>query len=368
MENPCYDFPIFRDWMKGALAGATSGIIFRDLLDLYTPKQPERWTQYMPNGVGVSHLKLHLCVTPWKTVQSLTTTQTTELESVRKTFETNLNRVHAFTVFPPAIVNTTKILCEIRASAIFDNRLSLLNGKISEAEVNSIIEQRVQEHADKRAKIITAGGQQARDLLQGELAFGFEAMNSFLKDELASAAHAWLSAQITGIWTAFESMAEELWVTAMNLHPRILAELRGSKRSGGDDKKIDLFLLQMHGYNLSSKMGDVLRRRYLFDKLEEIRQAYADAFSDDADDIKNIINDKFLDALALTRHVIVHNGGIIDAAFLKRKNDLPTAIIGNIGDPLPLDGDVTATLIGPVMQLGWNLLTLVDQWLAGHPS
>jgi hypothetical protein len=322
----------------------------------------------MPNGLRVSDLKSHLCVVPWRTVRPLAATQTVALEPIRNAFETNLNRVHSFIVFAPAIVNTTKVLSEIRAAAIFDNGAEFAAGKISEAQVNSIIERRVQEHADKRVRTLTAGGQSARDLLQRELAFGFEAMNQFLKDELAVAAHAWLSAQITGVWTAIGSMAEELWVAAVNCHPRILAELRGAKRGSGEDKKVDLYLLQMHGYDLSSKMGEVLRRRYSFDKLAEIRQAYTDGFSDDADDIKDTLGDKSLDALALTRHVIVHNAGIIDADFLKRKNDLPPAIIGNVGDPLPLDGDITGTLIGPVMQLGWNLLTLVDQWLVGHST
>jgi hypothetical protein len=46
-----------------------------------------------------------------------------------------------------------------------------------------------------------------------------------------------LFAQILGTWTAFETMAGDLWETAINLHPAGLAELKGTKkRLGGREK------------------------------------------------------------------------------------------------------------------------------------
>ncbi len=176
-----------------------------------------------------------------------------------------------------------------------------------------------------------------------------------------------MSAQITGIWTAFESMAEELWRAALNVHPEGLSELRGGKKgSSADDKKIDLSYLHRHNYDLSDKMGDVLCERYSFDRLDDIRKAYREAFYCDDDRIKTAVEDRSLDAVSLTRHVIVHNGGIMDDKFLKRRADLPSAILGEAGAPLPLDGSIVQALIVPVISKGWELIEAVDAWLDLH--
>ena len=42
---------------------------------------------------------------------------------------------------------------------------------------------------------------------------------------------AMLSAAITGTWTAYETMAGDLWETALNIHPNTLAELRVCPRT-----------------------------------------------------------------------------------------------------------------------------------------
>jgi hypothetical protein len=41
---------------------------------------------------------------------------------------------------------------------------------------------------------------------------------------------AMLSSALTGTWTAFETMAGDLWETAVNIHPAVLAELRGKRK------------------------------------------------------------------------------------------------------------------------------------------
>jgi hypothetical protein len=262
-------------------------------------------------------------------------------------------------------VNTTKILTEIKAAVIFDNAKEIHEEKITEDEIKDEIQRRIDAHASEREQTLRAGGAPAKALVQSELVFGFTAMNDFLRGELRGAGEAWLAAQITGTWTAFEAMAEELWVAAINHHPKILAEI--GKKGSAEDKKIDLSWLHRYGYNLSNKMGEVLRKKYSFDKIVEMKEAYETAFSEDAQAILDIVTNRSLDALALTRHVIVHNGGIIDDAFLKRKSDLPPNILAANGEPLPLDGNITSDLIAPVMQLGWNLIYEVDQWIIRHP-
>ena len=241
-------------------------------------------------NAGQRDLKLQSCVLPWQNVQPTGIPLTTALVPVLKAYERNISRVHAFTMFAPAIVNTTKILTEVKAATIFDNHAKILAQQISEAEISAEIQERTDANADAREQTLRAGGKPAQNLLQSELKFGFSAMNDFLRGELLGAAEAWLSAQITGMWTAFEAMAEELWVSALNCHPRTLSELRGTKKGSGDDKKIDLSWLHRYDYDLSNKMGEVLRKKYNFDKLEEMKEAYEAAFSEDAQQIIAIIS------------------------------------------------------------------------------
>lgn len=312
-------------------------------------------------------LNLECCVTPWKSVR-YPAIKTPALAPIKEMYDSNLKRVYALTIFPPAIVNATRQMGDLAARVHFNYKEQIVAGSIDEQTIRLKVFEAVEADADERDLILRAGGDKARNYLDGEIAFGFRALNEFLKGELRAGAHAWLSAQITGVWTAFESMAEELWATAVNAHPRGLAELKGTRRGQGEDRKVDLKFLQIHDYDLSTKMGTVLKERYAFDKLEEVRRAYAEASFDDDADIKRVISDRALDALALTRHVIVHNSGIIDLDFLKRKADLPAAIVDELGKPLPLDGEVTAALVAPVINLGWNLIIAVDQWLFTHQT
>jgi hypothetical protein len=190
-----------------------------------------------------------------------------------------------------------------------------------------------------------------------------------LSTALDEGGDAWLSAQVTATWTAFEALAEELWETALNLHPLKLAELDASKRAKGDaDKTIPLWLLNKYGYDLSSSMGTILKSKYGFDSLEGIRSGYADAFADDAPEITSLVNDKSLDALALVRNLIVHNGGKIDETYLRRKSSLPPAAVGELGAILKLDGALVCGLITKPLQISGKLISEMDAWLVRNPA
>ncbi len=319
----------------------------------------------MTIGSGKRDLKLHKCMRTWQNLPPSAGLHTEGLAHVLGAYESNLNRVYALAVFPAALANTTSVITEHTARAHFENADKLSSGAVSRDELKIDIAARIGRDADRRDRVIKEGGKPFQDMVQKEISFGFMAMEDFLAGGLYSGGEAWLAAQITGIWTAFESMAEALWITALNLHPRTLAEL-GDRKRGAEEKKVSLYLLQMHSYDLSSKMGEVLRKRYVFEKLEEMRQAYNDAFRKDGDRIISIISDRGLDALAITRHVIIHNAGIIDDEFLKRRADLPAPLVAGKGDSLPLDGEITSDLVQPVIKLGLDLIDAVDTWLNLH--
>lgn len=97
-----------------------------------------------------------------------------------------------------------------------------------------------------------------------------------------------------------------------------------------------------------------------------MRDAYTDAFSVDGEAIVKIINDKALDASTLIRNNLVHNGGIIDAKYLKRSSVLPQEALGSLGSPILIDGELVAKINAPVIKAGHDLFVAVDNWLASH--
>jgi hypothetical protein len=285
-------------------------------------------------------------------------------------YERNIRRVYSLIMLPLAAVNVVTITERItyQVTAKIKERVRATGVRLTEKEYQAAIRGAIEADADEREATIKAGGKPAQDLLQRETLHGFEVLSSLLSTHLAEGAEAWLSAQVTGIWTAFEALSEDLWEATVNTHPRGLAELKGTKKSGraDEDRSIRLDLLQKYDYDVSASMGTVLKGKYSFDTLEGIRRAYADAGFEDDQKIKDIMADRALDALALVRNLIVHSGGIIDEQFLRRKADLPPEAIANVGDQMPMDGALVEKLTKPAIQLGWDLIVAIDEWLAAR--
>jgi hypothetical protein len=109
-------------------------------------------------------------------------------------------------------------------------------------------------------------------------------------------------------------------------------------------------------------MGSVLieTNKYGFDKLEYIREAYEDAFGGNN---TVILKNTCLDTLHVVRNVLVHNAGVADGDYLRRKSILPTSAIVEKGEPIPLDGELVVELVAPALELGNKLIESVDQWL-----
>ncbi|MGC1860803.1 MAG: hypothetical protein WA733_06670 [Methylocystis sp.] len=175
---------------------------------------------------------------------------------------------------------------------------------------------------------------------------------------------AWLTAQITATWTAFEAMAGDLWEAALNCKPAELAKLSGTKQNG-DSRNIDINFIHKYNYNISNRMGTIFveTNKYKFDSLRGIRQAYKDAFGGCLD---YLIDDTALDALSIVRNNLIHSGGIIDEKYRRRSSILPLEAVGEAGSHIPLEGELATKLINPVLKLGNALLIAVDSWLTAH--
>ncbi len=194
-----------------------------------------------------------------------------------------------------------------------------------------------------------------------------------------------LASVVIGMWTAFEVLATDMWEEAVNSHPVVLSLLKGEQnritkgigspltKSEKADAEIskdkpailleDIHHLTKQTFNLSGCMGTILKRRFPFQTLSGIRVAYSKAFAEHSKRVDTAIGSLALDALAITRNLLVHRGGIIDQKYFSQQKTLSLAPFGEIKARLNLDGSSVRTLIDAVIKASVELIEAMDEWL-----
>jgi hypothetical protein len=188
---------------------------------------------------------------------------------------------------------------------------------------------------------------------------------------MSSGVASFLSTILVNAWTAFETLAGDLWEAALNAHPHGLSDLKGKRSrigaassgrkptsSAGDASRgsleraraVPLPLVQYHNYDLRRSMGSVLRVTQSFDRLDGIREAYSVAFHKNSVAVDAALGDKSLDALSSVRNLIVHRAGQVDREYLDGTKGLPTCPQGVLGSKIALDGELVARLVVPVLE------------------
>jgi hypothetical protein len=313
-------------------------------------------------------LELEKCLSVWGDMPKIISPMMAPLRPPAEAFRRNMHRVNNLVAFPIVVVTSAWRAATFTQKAIEHVKAVHAPDALAVQLAQDEIRRLTKQDDGRRNAIFEAGGKQAEQLYQDDLDHAFRILNSALATELQPGAEAWMAAQITGIWTAFEALAEELWEAALNAHPMELAALRGGvKRQPKDrDKSVSLSELEKFKYDLSQHMGTILKRKYNFDRLEEIREAYVAAFEGDGNEVIDVLKHPSLDALSAVRNVIVHNGGIVDEDFLQKTQYLPEQILKPLGEFILLDGLIVASLVRPFMTNGWNLIGAVDNWLKRH--
>jgi hypothetical protein len=189
-----------------------------------------------------------------------------------------------------------------------------------------------------------------------------------------------LAAMMIGSWTAFESLAGDMWVEVVNQRPSKLAQMvikaqnsRIDSETGADAadlqqaKTIPLINLQKYGYDLRDKMGTLLRdmKKVNFDNLRDIKLAYKTAFPNQAEKIFSKYTS--MPITEAIRNLYAHKGGVIDARFLKRVAKESAFSGFEQGDPIALTGTLVRSHIDAVARCSIDLAGFVDDWLAGNP-
>ena len=194
------------------------------------------------------------------------------------------------------------------------------------------------------------------------------------------------ASMIVNAWTAFEVLAEDLWVSALNARPRlgfraINAEIKGTESEEDKENRLNKcfeipawMIQQDPTFNVHDNMGTLLREQFDFRKRAKVIDAYTTVFFDDpyASNVRKILADQKLDWVSAMRHAIVHYGGKVYKTRLSRnfKNLVsahPRLSKLEPGDTIPMDGDLVCELVDIVVNSGIELLDFVEGWIKNNP-
>jgi hypothetical protein len=202
-----------------------------------------------------------------------------------------------------------------------------------------------------------------------------------------------LSGIIVGVWTAYESLATDLWITAVNQQPMTLGvnALYGKRNATAKAEPTDaadpehkekvsplnIDILQEYGFDLSSSLGSMIhrKRKFTFNTLDDINHAYNETFCVRQKGVRKgphqAVKSWFsgeeyngLRVLEALRHVLVHKAGMVDEQFLNRVRDLSPAFTTlKVGDSVELDGEMVREYASAAVKRALVLLRGVDKWL-----
>jgi len=336
-------------------------------------------------GAQVRDLKLLSCIEHahenWDTPQL----KTKELELVLFVFRYNISRVRLMMCMPSQVGELGMKLQKFFDLAKFEVTGSLDHGGFSDPVPSAVVEKFHELwQADIEREIPTIGTPEWDASALEALKRGLDPVVILGNSGPSAGFQTMFASYLTGTWTAIETMAGDLWETAVNIHPAGLSNLGGKvsrlrktgKTSGpsmsgkaDDSKLVPLSLIQMNQFDLRQKMGTILKERFAFSRLDGIREAYASAFHQNSSEIDKALGDDSLDALSAVRNVIVHKAAIADEEYLKKTKYLKLPIgKAGVGAIVPLDGEVVVKLIAPARASATKLLGAVDSWIARERS
>ena len=180
-------------------------------------------------------------------------------------------------------------------------------------------------------------------------------------DVIRSAVRAILLSSSAWIWTCFESLAKDSWITLLNANPREfgskgLSAVQAQKDTSDDlnGKQVSLRLLAKYNYDLSTCLGTVLAEKYDFTGVSGIVAAFRAILGPDP--LLDAINaNSTLHHLEATRHLVAHRAGIVDDEY-RRRTHSPLAV----GEKLLVTGTRCAEFANAAATAAQSLLSLIE--------
>jgi len=264
-----------------------------------------------------------------------------------------------------------------RVEALFNNKSNPNDPRITlnHPQFDSGLFERVDKDRKRLIKEWTKSYPTKEDFAAAVSARATYGMNAIIDGnpkEAGEAVQATMAAMLIGIWTAFESLAQDTWIAAVNTRPDPLAT-RILKRNadlgtGLQLKSIPSDQIIGHSFDLRNSMGTVLFRQRAvdFQQLKNIRVAYKVAFADAFETIFEQYQQELF-WLEAERNLFVHKGGLIDQKFVERMGNKPL-MKKTIGSSLTVHGQHVANKANIVSRCSTELMQAVDKWLMETPE
>jgi len=188
-----------------------------------------------------------------------------------------------------------------------------------------------------------------------------------------SGSQALLQAGLVRVWSSLESLAEDLWELSLNTSidqlgiaaaERVLGDQELQKRNveGLLAQSIQLHVLARHGWNISGKLGTLLKVKCDFTSVQGINRAFAAVFKDRTP-VPQLGKIQELREIELLRHLVAHRAGIVDEAYrgVSKRNV-------QLGSRLELTSDEVINAANLIIEEARDLWSAVQSALPSFPS
>jgi hypothetical protein len=302
--------------------------------------------------------------------------QTPQLQPIAQAFIRNMNRVRGIGVLPINLVSISMINEAARIEALANKGIAFHDPRILFGDPKFDSELFAQVDQERQRLITSRMASDGRSNFEQRIfKAGIYGMNLIIdsnETQSLEAVQATMAAMLIGLWTAFESLAQDTWIAAVNTRPIPLAQRIVQRRSdlgtGNQLKELSWKHIADFGFNLSGSVGTLLLRQRAvdFQSWKTIRAAYKAAFAGELDGIFAPASEE-LSRLEAVRNLFVHKGGLVDEKFTKRMGNEP-GMKEKEGHSLSVNGEYVAHKANVVAVFSTQLIQAVDKWLSENPS
>jgi hypothetical protein len=122
-------------------------------------------------------------------------------------------------------------------------------------------------------------------------------------------------------WVAFEALATDLFILALNCVPHLTIQLLRDEQSKKRFQSRDLAkIVEQHGFDLSNKMGEVLKSLGNLDDLETMKAVFQ-VICPSSEALRVALAQPELWKLYQRRNLLVHRAGVVDKSFLEKTGE-----------------------------------------------
>lgn len=155
------------------------------------------------------------------------------------------------------------------------------------------------------------------------------------------------------VWGALEVLAQDVFVTLLNLNPASAVKLLTHERTKQlfQLKAIPLDMLSSYDFDVSECLGDILIRYRSVDTIPVMKAVFS-VLLPESETLREALEQKDLWILNQRRHLVVHGRGIVDADYISKTGDTPT-----LGSELFIAPDDLERYLNVTANVGLELIT-----------